>query len=78
MKKLFFVCFAFLAACAGAHAQEDAAPFPFFADAGAPFAEAAAEPATTIALAADAERVPAGGGFSLLVRISLRPHWHVY
>lgn len=78
MKKLFFVCFAFLAACAGAHAQEDAAPFPFFADAGAPFAEAAAEPATTVALAADAERVPAGGGFSLLVRISLRPHWHVY
>ncbi|MGN0835293.1 MAG: protein-disulfide reductase DsbD family protein [Candidatus Spyradosoma sp.] len=79
MKKLFFVCFAFFAACAGASAQESPAPFPFFSDEGAPFAAAeTAGPATTVALAADAERVPAGGSFSLLVRISMRPHWHVY
>lgn len=65
MKSLLLTVFLFLA-CVFARAQ---AAFPLFP---------AAAPATSVALAASAERVPAGGEFSLLVKISMRPNWHVY
>lgn len=65
MKSLFLTIFLFFA-CVFVRAQT---AFPLFP---------AAAPATSVALAASAERVPAGGSFSVLVKISMRPHWHVY
>lgn len=76
MKKLFaFFAVLLTAALPCARAQVPAPEADFFA--GSLFAQPDAA-GTDAAVFASASRVPAGGEFSLLVKISMKPGWHAY
>lgn len=76
MKKFLAFLFALVFSAANAFAQSAGTEFSFdtFGRIGVQTEEAA----TAVSVFPSAERVPAGGEFSLLLKISMRPGWHVY